>query len=100
MKKENSVETYLSNVASDKKEAVTILREIIKENLPFGFEEALSYGAIGYVVSHSSYPAGYHCSPELPLPFINLAAKKNIVVLHHMGLYADQELLEWFSCSV
>ncbi|RYY70687.1 MAG: DUF1801 domain-containing protein [Chitinophagaceae bacterium] len=99
MEKENPVESYLSNIPIDKKQAVTILREIIKKNLPSGFEEVLSYGAIGYVVPHSSYPAGYHCSPELPLPFINLAAKKNFVVLHHMGLYADQKLLEWFTTA-
>lgn len=96
MEKENPVESYLSNVPSDKKEAVMFLREVIKKNLPSGFEEVISYGAIGYVVPHSSYPSGYHCSPELPLPFINLAAKKNFVVLHHMGLYADQKLLAWF----
>jgi hypothetical protein len=97
MENENPVESYLSSIAADKIETVTLLRYLIRKNLPSGFEEVLSYGAVGYVVPHSSYPNGYHCSPELPLPFINLAAKKNFVVLHHMGLYADQKLLEWFT---
>ncbi len=39
-------------------------------------------GAIGYVVPHSVYPAGYHCDPKQPLPFAGLASQKN-----HMGIY-------------
>jgi uncharacterized protein YdhG (YjbR/CyaY superfamily) len=97
MENENTIVAYLSNVPEDKIETVTLLRESIKENLPAGFDEVMSYGAIGYVVPHALYPAGYHCCPALPLPFINLAAKKNFVVLHHMGLYADPILLEWFT---
>lgn len=59
----------------------------------------MSYGMIGYVVPHSVYPAGYHCDPKLPLPFINLASQKNFIALYHMGLYADAELLEWFTAE-
>jgi hypothetical protein len=51
---------------------------------------------IGYVVPHTLYPKGYHCSPEQPLPFINIASQKNFIALYHLGLYADQSLLEWF----
>jgi hypothetical protein len=49
------------------------LRKIISENLPKGFEEQMSYGMIGFVVPKSIYPKGYHCSPELPLPFLSIA---------------------------
>ncbi len=51
---------------------------------------------IGYVVPHSIYPDGYHCLPELPLPFVNIASQKNFIALYHMGLYADPEILDWF----
>ncbi|MNY06651.1 hypothetical protein D3C86_1394170 [compost metagenome] len=51
---------------------------------------------ISYVVPHSAYPAGYHCDPKLPLPFLSFASQKNFIALYHMGLYADPELLEWF----
>ena len=56
----------------------------------------MSYGMLGFVVPHSQYPGGYHCSPELPLPFINLASQKNFVALYHSGIYASKELLDWF----
>jgi hypothetical protein len=52
------------------------LRKTIKKNLPKGFKEQMSYGMIGYVVPHSIYPPGYHCTPELPLPFLNIASQK------------------------
>lgn len=45
-----------------------------------------------FSVPHSTYPAGYHCNPRLPLPFISVASTKGHVALHHMGLYADPDL--------
>lgn len=87
---------YLDELGPGRREAVSRLRETLLEHLPDGFEETMSYGMIGYVVPHSLYPAGYHCNPELPLPFLNLASQKQYVALYHMGLYADDGLLAWF----
>jgi hypothetical protein len=56
----------------------------------------MNYGMIGYVVPHTLYPKGYHCSPELPLPFVNLVIRKDIITFYHMGLYADPAMLSWF----
>ena len=92
-------EEYLFNLPEDRKEVIHKLRSIIKENLPQGFEEVMSYGMLGYVVPHSIYPKGYHCDTKLPLPFINLASQKNFIALYHMGIYADTSLLEWFVTS-
>jgi hypothetical protein len=52
---------------------------------------------IGYVVPHKIYPKGYHCDPELPLPFLSLAAQKSSFSIYHMGIYADPSLLKWFT---
>lgn len=92
----NSPEEYIKQLPSERKEALSKLREIILQNLPDGFEEQMSYGMLGYVVPHSKYPAGYHCSPELPLPFLSIASQKNFVAVYHMGIYADQKLYDWF----
>jgi len=54
---------------------------------------------IGYVVPHALYPKGYHCKPADPLPFINLASQKNFIAVYHMGLYADPDLMKWFTHS-
>ena len=87
---------YISNLPEERQVAMSRLRQTILDNLPKGFEETMSYGMIGYVVPHSIYPDGYHCTPELPLPFMSIASQKNFVVLYHMGIYADKELYDWF----
>jgi uncharacterized protein YdhG (YjbR/CyaY superfamily) len=87
---------YLSNLPDDRKEVMQKLRNSIIENIPQGFEEVMSYGMLGFVIPHSIYPEGYHCDPKLPLPFMNLASQKNFIALYHMGIYADNKLLEWF----
>ena len=88
---------YVEELPEERKEAVEKLRKVILKKLPKGFEEEMSYGMIGYVVPHSIYPNGYHCDPKLPLPFMTIASQKNFIALHHMGLYADAKLLEWFT---
>ena len=95
--KAQSPEAYLQELPAERKEVIGKLRQVVLDNLPEGFEETMNYGMIGYVVPHSIYPDGYHCSPELPLPFMSLASQKNHVGFYHMGIYADPELMEWFT---
>jgi uncharacterized protein YdhG (YjbR/CyaY superfamily) len=94
--KAETVEQYLEELPEDRKQPMKLLRQTILDHLPEGFTEEMSYGMIGYVVPHSLYPAGYHCDPKLPLPFINLASQKNSINLYHSGIYVQDELLEWF----
>jgi uncharacterized protein YdhG (YjbR/CyaY superfamily) len=89
-------EQYLKELPADRKQPMTELRNTVLKNLPKGFEERMTYGMIGYVVPHEIYPAGYHCDPKLPLGMINIGSQKNFLVMHHMGLYANPELLKWF----
>ena len=90
------VQQYIEQLEGTRKPEFLELRKVIIENLPKGFEECISYGMIGYVVPHSIYPAGYHCTPKLPLPFLNLVMRKDIITFYHMGLYSDEKLLNWF----
>ncbi len=94
--KANSPAEYIAAIPEERREAFTRLRETIQENIPDGFREEMSYGMIGYVVPHSIYPAGYHCDTKLPLPFAAIASQKNFVALYHMGIYANEDLLNWF----
>ena len=89
-----TVQEYIAELPEDRREAIVNLRKIISENLPKGFEEQMSYGMIGYVIPHSIYPKGYHCTPELPLPFLSIASQKNSVNIYHMGIYADEKSLK------
>ncbi len=71
------IDTYISASPIEHQGALSKLRDILRDILVhLGYEECISYGMIGYVVPFSLYPQGYHCKPELPLPFVNLASKK------------------------
>lgn len=87
---------YIKALVANRQLVISKLHETILANLPDGFEAQMSYGIIGYVVPHSLYPAGYHCDPKLPLPFMSIASQKNFVAVYHMGLYADEALMNWF----
>lgn len=93
----SSVAEYINSLAEDRQVVIKKLKALTKKNLPKGFEEEMSYGMIGYVVPHKLYPAGYHCDPKLPLPFLSIASQKNFIALYHMGMYAKPELLDWFT---
>ena len=91
----STTEEYITQLPLERQTVISKLRKTILKNLPKGFEERISYGMIGYVVPHSVYPEGYHCNPELPLPFLNLASQKNFVAIYHSGIYADKRLMDW-----
>lgn len=90
---------YLETLPDERKAVMAELRKTLIDNLPEGFREGMGYGMLCYSVPHSIYPPGYHCDPKLPLPFISLASQKNFIALYHMGIYADNELLEWFTAE-
>lgn len=92
----STVDEILSNLPLERVEPFNKLHQVIIKNLPKGFEPAISYGGLGYVIPHLLYPAGYHCKPAEPLPFAGIASQKGSINFYHMGIYADAELLEWF----
>ena len=91
-----SPEDYISQVPEERQDSLKKLRQVIKDNLPNGFEEGMQYKMIGYYIPHSVYPDGYHCDPKTPLPFMSFASQKNSVNLYHSGIYANPELQKWF----
>ena len=95
--KATSPEKYIDALPEERKRAMSELRKVILKNLPKDFSEVMSYGMIGYVIPHSLYPNGYHCNPKLPLPFMNIASQKNFIAVYHMGVYANKDLLKWFT---
>lgn len=91
-----NTEEYLEAIPEERRAPMQKLRDVIIKNLPEGFKEGMGYGMLGWTVPHSTYPAGYHCDPKQPLPFLSIASQKNFIALYHMGIYADKELHDWF----
>jgi hypothetical protein len=94
--KASTVEEYLTELPEDRRAAIAVVRELIRDNLDKDFEEGMQYGMIGYYVPHTIYPAGYHCDPKQPLPFAGLASQKNYMSLYMMSIYGDRDQLKQF----
>lgn len=97
--KATTPEQYIAELPEDRIAVIAKLRQVILDYLPAGFEEIINYGMLGYVVPHSTYPDGYNCDTKLPLPFISLASQKAHIGFYHMGMYANEELLNWFTAE-
>ncbi len=93
--KATTADEYISTLPPARAEAVKKIRQVIKKNLPKGFEETMQYGMISYVVPHKIYPSGYHTNPADALPFISLASQKNHLAVYHMMVYQGP-LHDWF----
>ena len=92
-----TVDQYIAELPEERQKVISQLRKQIKKNLPKGFKESMGYGMMGYAVPHSMYPAGYHCNPKDPLPFMGLASQKHFVAVYSMAIYSDPKLLKWFT---
>lgn len=92
-----TADEYIASLPEDRKAAMEKLRKIINKNIPKGFSESMGYGMMGWAVPHSKYPAGYHCDPKQPLPFVGMASQKNFISFYHMGMYSMPELMDWFT---
>jgi hypothetical protein len=91
--------TDTPNMLSSFEEAFTLVLEALRTSLSPGFDEIMLNGMPTFVVPLGKYPAGYHCTPGKPLPFISIASRASGISLHHLGLYSMPELLEWFTAE-
>lgn len=93
----STVAEYLAALPSDRRAALSAVREVINVNLPDGYEEGMQFGMIGWYVPLSRYPEGYGGNRKVPLPLIGLASQKSGMVLHCIALYMNPTLSDWFT---
>lgn len=90
------VEEYIDNVDEKRQGAFRELVEVVRKNIPQGFEEVMQYNMITYVVPLKEYPKGYLERIDEPLPFISLGVQKNHIAFYHLGIMSNEDLLSWF----
>ena len=88
-----SVQEYLESLPDDRREAISIVRDIILKNLPSGIEETMNWGMICYEVPLEIYPDTYN---KKPLMYAALASQKNHMAVYLSGIYCDKVLREKF----
>ncbi len=88
-----TVEEYLDGLSTERREAVSVVRQSVLSNLPKGYEEILDFGMIAYVVPLARVPKTYNGHP---LMYAAISSEKNYVSVHLMNVYADPETTQWF----
>ena len=84
---------YLASLPTDRRQALTALRDLILTNLPAGYEEGMQYGMIGYFVPLERFPDTYNGQP---LGLAGIASQKRYMSLYLNTVYGDPETDRWF----
>ena len=82
-----TVEQYLAELVPDRREQIEAMREVVLENLPDGYEEAMNWGMISWEIPLARYPRTYN---KQPLMYAALASQKNYMSLYLMCVYAHE----------
>ena len=92
----STVSQYLSQLTTDRREAIEAVRQIILENLPSGYEEVINWEMITYQVPLETYPDTYN---KKPLMYAALASQKNHMAVYLIGIYIDDEARQKFETA-
>jgi len=84
-----TVEDYLLQLPDERRELIGRVLELVRRNIPPGYEESINYGMIGWTIPLDRYPNTYNGQP---LGVVSLGAQKHHNALYLSGPYADPEL--------
>ncbi len=93
MAKPSTVDEYLSSLPADRRAAISAVRDVVNANLPAGYEEALQYGMISWIIPLSVKPDTYN---KQPLAIASLASQKSHMALYLLGVYGNAQIETWF----
>jgi hypothetical protein len=84
---------YIASLPEDRRDAVAAVREVVRRNLPAGFEEGMASGMIAWYVPLERFPDTYNGQP---LGLAALASQKNYISLYLNSVYGNPEVESWF----
>lgn len=91
-----TVDQYLAELAPERREVVSRMREFVRSHLPEGYHETMNWGGICWEIPLSRYPKTYNGQP---LAFAALAAQKNYYALYLMFLYDGTDRARTFAAE-
>lgn len=83
----------IAALPQDRREAISTVRDVIRANLPPGYEEGIEFGMIAWYVPLERFPDTYNGHP---LGLAALASQKNYMSLYLNTVYGDPETERWF----
>jgi uncharacterized protein YdhG (YjbR/CyaY superfamily) len=84
-----TVDAYVAALPDDRKAIVKSVLKTVRDNLPKGYEEAMTWGMPTWEVPLKDYPDTYN---KKPLMYVALASQKNHMALYLMGSYGNPAL--------
>ena len=84
---------YIASLPDDRRAAMAAVRDVVRNNLPEGFEEGMSSGMIAWYVPLERLPDTYNGQP---LGLAGLASQKNYMSLYLISVYGDPTTEAWF----
>lgn len=84
---------YIASLPEDRRAAVSAVRDVIRANLPAGYEEGMQYGMIGWYVPLERFPDTYNGQP---LGLAALASQKHHLSLYLNSVYGNRATEAWF----
>jgi hypothetical protein len=95
-----SADDYLATLPEEKRAGMRKVLQVLRKNMPKGYEEAMGYGGITFQVPLDEYPDTYN---KQPLCYVALASQKNYNSLYLMSAYGHKphldELKQGFKAS-
>jgi uncharacterized protein YdhG (YjbR/CyaY superfamily) len=91
-----TVDEYLAELPPERRAAITAVRDLIREHLPEGYEEAMNWGMIAYQVPLATYADPYNGQP---LMYAALSSQKNYMSLYFTAIYMDEEARATFEAA-
>jgi len=82
-----AVAEFIARLPRDRRGEVTRVRELIRANLPAGYEEVVSKNMLVYQVPLTIYGDTYNGQPSW---YVALASEKSYLSLHLMSVYGDR----------
>jgi hypothetical protein len=88
-----SPDEYIASLSPERREAMVAVRDVIRRNLPDGFEEGMEFGMLAWYVPLERFPDTYNGHP---LGLAALASQKQYMSLYLNTVYGDPQLAAWF----
>jgi hypothetical protein len=88
-----TVDQYLASLPEDRRAAIAKVADVMRTNLPPGFEEGMLYGMLGWYVPRAKLAKTYNGQP---FAIACLGNQKNYMALYMMSVYGSSPLNKWF----
>ncbi|MEA1978206.1 MAG: DUF1801 domain-containing protein [Chloroflexota bacterium] len=92
----STVVEFLGELSEERRAAIEVVRQVILQNLPKGYEEVMNWGMITYQVPLETYADTYN---KKPLMYAALAAQKNHMAVYLTSIYMDEKTSREFETA-